>query len=369
MTGKYAIRTSRIFWQLVVILLMAVGAKGECVGSFASAFGAKGDAITDDTAAIQAAINAAAKSGGGSVVLKPGRYLTGGRLTVPRGVVLCGAVEGPFDVVGVNPASQTIAPTLLVTNRGGPFLTLQGIGAGVTDILFHYPNQVLPTAAIPIVFPYTIRVIQPGTKVARCTVTNAYQFLDIEVGRTMAQDLFIGAFNTGINIDHALDHVTLRNIIHTVFWDVLASIPYPAPIDAWVLRNGSAFVVNRADSLEIHDVLVFSRFAGFLLRDSPDASQNPRSGYGTASDIDLDTVQFGILASATNDPGFKFTNIDIGAAPGIGKGAVLLQGGGANPPAILINGGSVRGNWLNGPFPAPASGRITIVHVIGFDIG
>jgi len=38
-------------------------------------------------------------------------------------------------------------------------------------------------------------------KVVRSTVTNAYNFLDIQLGRVMAQDLFIGAFNIGVNID------------------------------------------------------------------------------------------------------------------------------------------------------------------------
>jgi len=70
---------------------------------------------------------------------------------VPRGVVLCGAVQGPFDVAGVNPALTTTAPTLLITNTGGPFITLQGIGAGVTDLLFHYPNQVGSSAAATII--------------------------------------------------------------------------------------------------------------------------------------------------------------------------------------------------------------------------
>jgi len=37
--------------------------------------------------------------------------------------------------------------------------------------------------------------------VVRSTVTNAYNFLDIQLGRVMAQDLFIGAFNIGVNID------------------------------------------------------------------------------------------------------------------------------------------------------------------------
>src|SRR5208282_1974553 len=273
------------------------------VGEFpVASFGAKGDGKTDDTAAIQAAINAASAAGGGSVVLSVARYFTAGTLVIPAGVVLCGSSEGPFDVTGINPATTAIAATLLITNTRGPFMTLQGIGSGVTDLLFHYPKQVAPTASAPNVYPYTILVTAPGTKVARSTVTNAYDFLDIEVGRTMVQDMFIGALHYGVNIDHAYDHVTLRNLFNQVFWDVLAGAPVPSPIDTWVMANAVALVVGRVDSLEVNDFFLFMRYTGILLTHSNDTSQNPTCGYGTGSDIDLDTVQYGIVVTASNNP-------------------------------------------------------------------
>ena len=137
--------------------------------------------------------------GGGSVVFNVARYFTTGTLVVPAGVILCGSIEGPFDDgSGVNPGLTTIAPTLLVTNSSGPFITLNGINAGVTDLLFHYPNQASSSASSPNVYPYTIVANSPGTKVVRFMATNAYNFLDIESGRVIAQDLFIGAYNIGI---------------------------------------------------------------------------------------------------------------------------------------------------------------------------
>ena len=322
-----------------------------------SSFGAKGDGHTDDTAAIQSAINAASGAGGGSVVLSVARYFTAGNLVIPAGVVLCGPFQGPFDINGVDPSITAVAPTLLVTNTVAPFLTLQGVGSGVTDVIFHYPNQVRTTASAPNSYPYTILVAAPGTKVARLVVTNAYDFLDIESGRVMVFDLFIGAYHNDIHIDHAYGHVMLHNFNVSVTWDVWENVPVPSPIDAWVVANSTAISVGRVDSLEMSDIMVFTRFTGILLADSPDTSQSPRCGYGTGSNIDLDTMQYGILITCSNSPGYKFTNVDIGSGYG-GQTAVQVGAGGSMLPKIEINGGSQRGYWALGAYPSPGPDTI-----------
>src|SRR5271169_852185 len=354
---------------VIVLVFCAMGGtlvQAVCTGTSVSAFGAKGDGKNDDTGAIQSAINAAASAGGGAVVFNVARYFTTGTFVVPLGVILCGAIEGPFDVSGINPAITTVAPTLLVTNTAAPYITLNGLGAGVSDLLFHYPNQVGINASAPNAYPYTIVAAAPGAKVVRSTVTNAYNFLDIESGRVIAQDLFIGAFNIGVNIDHAHDHVTLRNLLNTVYWDVMQNSNPPTTIDQWVATHGIALVVNRVDGLEVHDFSVFFRYAGILLTDSPDTTQNPRCGFGTGSDVDLDGVQNGIFVTASNPPGYQFSNLTV-STPG-GGAAVQLKPGGSLPPDVLINGGSEIGTWALGAFPTPASGNLTVVNVIGFDL-
>jgi len=60
----------------------------------AATAGAKADGATDDTAALQQALDTAAKTGG-TLYLPPGRYLVKGSLRVPPNVTVQGAMESP----------------------------------------------------------------------------------------------------------------------------------------------------------------------------------------------------------------------------------------------------------------------------------
>jgi hypothetical protein len=64
------------------------------------AYGAKGDGITNDALAIQAAINAASAAGGGTVFFPAGTYLIASQLNVPSFVVLEGASSNASVLVG-----------------------------------------------------------------------------------------------------------------------------------------------------------------------------------------------------------------------------------------------------------------------------
>lgn len=103
---------SSIIVLLIFVSLLATSLEAACTGTSVAASGAKGDGQNDDSTAIQSAINAAAAAGGGAVVFNVARYYTTGTFVVPAGVVLCGAIEGPFDVDRASPAVTAVGPTL-----------------------------------------------------------------------------------------------------------------------------------------------------------------------------------------------------------------------------------------------------------------
>lgn len=96
-----------------------------------------------------------------------------------------------------------------------------------------------------------------------------------------------------------------------------------------------------------------------LLTDSPDTSQGILCGYGTGSGIDVEGVTYGIVITASNTPGYKFTGLFLQSPLGGGQAAVQLRAGGSMPPKILINGGSQGGGpWASGGYPQPGPDTI-----------
>ena len=132
-------------WLLVISLITLgcvvspLAAKTEDPGTVSvAASGAKADGSTDDTAAIQQALNEAAKAGG-KVNLLPARYLVKGSLQIPPGVTLQGVMESP---VWSEPLKGSI---ILATggrdNEDAPALFEMGHSSAVRGLTVFYPEQ------------------------------------------------------------------------------------------------------------------------------------------------------------------------------------------------------------------------------------
>jgi hypothetical protein len=326
--------------------------------------GALGNGTTNDSAAFNAALNAASSAGGGLVVVPIGAYRID-PINIPENVALCGMIPGPPDAY-TDPLVNNKYCTLLA-NSTGTQLVFLNTGSSLQDVLIHYPQQVLASATTPNVYPAAIYMAD-RCYVRRVTTTNAYIGIDVRGGRSLIEDCKIGAFYIGIDVDTVADYTYIDHVMIEPFWDTMFGLPVGQPIDAWVLTHGVGINVSRADALSIASVGVLYRYVGIQLTDG--ASETPPNSYGHMADIDLDTVQFGIVARSTDNAayGWQIIHCNVGSCDHTGtpgQAAVALQAGGANAPTITWLGGSVRGTWASAGGYSIAAGVLNLENVRG----
>lgn len=140
------------------------------------AYGAKGDGITDDTAAVKKALAAMAQ-GGGTVFLPAGAYRITAPLTVPTGVELRGVSEGPHHAQTRGSVLDVIAGK--GEEDGTPFITVAA-RAGLRGLTFHYPEQD-STDVKP--YPWMVRGAGEDLWIINITCTFAYRMLDLATHR------------------------------------------------------------------------------------------------------------------------------------------------------------------------------------------
>lgn len=170
-----------------------------------SPYNAKGDGITDDTSAIQSALNAAGSAGGGTVYMPVGLYKISTHLSVPSGVEL----RGPF---GAPHPSENLDTCMLLAYEGKDtgtpdsdtaFITLAA-NSGVRGFTINYPDQGYGSASAPVhTFPYTIRGNGSGIWVDAVNMLNSYMGVDFNTyscSNHLIMETWATALSTGFNI-------------------------------------------------------------------------------------------------------------------------------------------------------------------------
>lgn len=231
------VRKSLILALALVAIAASAALATQSVATInAQDFGAKGDGVTDDTAAIQAAIDAAAK---GSKVchLPAGNYLISNSLVIPGYVLLLG--EGS--------RWENTNTAISVKKNGFPAIRLTAFWAGVKGLHIVYPDNTNVTN--PTKYPPAIQVEAGHATVEDINFSLAWDGISTpEGGANAGQSQFrnITGFthNVGIRLHGPVDVVRIED----VHWFV------PHGVDAfggspYYMKNRVGFEIGNVDGL------------------------------------------------------------------------------------------------------------------------
>jgi hypothetical protein len=215
-------------------------------------FNAAGSGLTDDTPAIQAALDAMGRMGGGTVYLPQGQYRVM-RLTIPSAVELRGPLGGAVHHQGLSTCTllgyagkNTTAPA------SDPALLTLSPHSGIRGFDIAYPEQGYGSAPAPVLpYPFTIRGTGAGVWVENVSVANAYNLIDLASFR--CDDHFVSGveatvLNTGILVGGGSECGRLEKVLVT--WGIYGgSQRLNGPLDygmgalaAYTLQNTVPFV-------------------------------------------------------------------------------------------------------------------------------
>ena len=227
-------------------------------------FGARGDGITDDTAAFQRALDAAAARRGATVLAPGGNYLFRGSLTVPVGVSLRGSWESVPAHNGLRdaglPRPTEGGTTFLVTGgrgneAGAPFITLQ-TNATLRGVVVFYPDQARD--AIPQPYPYAIAMRGKNPALLDVELLNPYNGVDARDNeRHLIRNVQGQPLRRGILVDEIYDVGRIENVHFNPWWSM-----EPA-LFQWQLQNGEAFTFGRTDWQYVLNTFCFGYRAGY----------------------------------------------------------------------------------------------------------
>jgi hypothetical protein len=177
----------------------------------AMSYGATGNGTTDDTLAIQNALNAAGTNGGGIVYLSAGNYHTTNTLSVPSGVELRGAYELRHGTDGGGDGIEKgsiIDPYGGQGTTNGPPAVALAANSGLVGMTFNYPNQMNDIAFPPTIqgrggniYAIGVQCGEPYIYVDLDTYTCTNHFLDMVDGWALKTGVHVGNGSSGSIVD------------------------------------------------------------------------------------------------------------------------------------------------------------------------
>lgn len=220
-------------------------------------FGAKGDGVTDDTAAIQAAIDRAAKKGCKVFMPSTGAaYVTSESIIVKRGVSVFGDTHNGYNGSNASNAEYAkVGTTVKPKGTSGSAFILQENGASIGSIQFIH-DQPPPTDAnwAPTQYPYCIEAQASWHTIRDISVVNGshgiwLSYTPEKSGGTQVtiDNCRLGALEVGLRHDSLTDTLAVTRVNFAPSWQIdnptVKAYRHSHTI-GWMLGHGSGTYVN-----------------------------------------------------------------------------------------------------------------------------
>ena len=252
------------FFLVVVLLLSKTILATEPDNINVRNFGALGDGKTDDTAAFQKALDAAAKVGGGVVYAPLGNYFFAGHLNIPKAVTLAGVWQSVPAHNGIRdrgrPKPTDDGTTFLITEGAGnesapPFITLN-TNSTLKGVVLYYPRQNVDD--IPKPYPWAIAMRGKNPAVLAVEMLNPYNGIDATKNeRHLIRDVQGQPIRRGILVDAIYDIGRIENVHFNPWWSMKPKL------FRWQMENGEAFIFGKSDWQYVYNTFCFGYNIGY----------------------------------------------------------------------------------------------------------
>ncbi|MDH7482358.1 MAG: glycosyl hydrolase family 28-related protein [Armatimonadota bacterium] len=260
-------------------------------------FGAKGDGVTDDTPAFEAALKAAGENGA-TVFVPIGNYLIKSHIRIPNNTTLEGVWKIPTAF------SQHKGSTLLAVegenSEDGPAFITLGANSTIKGITVFYPNQ-KPDSIKK--YPWCISCAGgDNPSIIDCLLVNPYQGVDFGTnpsGRHYIRGLYGQPLRRGIFVDKCYDIGRIENVHFWPFWNWDET----TGIREWMTKNSEAFIFARTDWEYVFNTFCFGYGIGYRFISKENGPMN-----GNLLGIGADACNIAVLVEQTQPPGLLITN-------------------------------------------------------------
>lgn len=285
-------------------------------------FAAPVNTANDSSSAIQQALNAAKKAGGGVVYIPEGVYTCMSAIDIPKGVTLRGEWQSPDDAT---PASSgTILSVQTDASDSSPFIGLH-CGSGLHGVTILYPStaQGNMTSYSP-----TIAEVADGGSdsytVLNTTVLGGSVGYD---GATSWSELhylknvYLSSMNTGIKINDVTDigrlegvHISPEYLIHNAYAPVSASAA--TAIRDYARANGTGLYIQRSDWQYVYELEINGYNRGIFLDKYNDPNRQAgdptwRGSNGQMFGLTIGNCNTAIDVTYVNYIGYALTDLNI----------------------------------------------------------